>query len=121
MRRSRRRAQTIAAETPLQSRRHAGATRPYQPLTDAEVDKIINTAISLLATSGAVFEPGSEADDLLRAAGCEVADDGVVLIPENVTRQALKTVGKRLVLWDPRQTRLRAYALHAGNDLHRCL
>ncbi len=100
MRRSRRRTQSAEPITLQQSRRHAGATRPYLPLSEAEADKIIDTAISLLATSGAVFEPSSEADDMLREAGCEVGSDGVVLIPEIVTRQALATVGKKLVLWD---------------------
>jgi len=100
MRRSRRRNQSAEAETTRPSRRHVGPTRPYLPLGDAEADKIINTAISLIATSGVVFEPGSEADDLLRSAGCKFQDDGVVLIPEAVTKEALKTVARHLVLWD---------------------
>ncbi len=100
MRRSHRRKQSIEAEATRLSRRHAGPTRPYMPLSDAEADKIVDTAISLLASSGVVFEPGSEADGMLCGAGCKVQDDGVVLIPEKVTRKALETVGKHLVLWD---------------------
>lgn len=100
MRRARRHRLSAASGTPAPSGRHAGATRPFEPLRGAESDLIIETAISLIATSGVVFEPGTEADALLRAAGCDVGEDGIVLIPEEVTRAALRTVGKRALLWD---------------------
>ncbi len=100
MRRSQRRNRTVGVKTTRPSPRHAGPTAPYLPMSATQADKIIDTAISLLATSGVVFEPGSEADDLLRRAGCNVGDDGIVLIPEHVTRGALKTVAKSTLLWD---------------------
>jgi trimethylamine--corrinoid protein Co-methyltransferase len=99
--RTRRRSRKIDAQViPEPTGRHAGGTRPYAPLTDAEADLIVDTAIRLVATSGVVFEPGTEADDLLRAAGCTFDEGGIVKIPEKVTRRALRTVGKLTVLWD---------------------
>lgn len=100
MRRSRRRAQNTASQIPAATGFHAAATRPYDPLTEAEATRIIDAAVSLLATSGAVFEPGTEADRLLRDAGCDVKGDGIVLIPEKVTRAALNSVAKSATLWD---------------------
>ena len=40
---------------------HLGPTSAYAPLSEAEVDKVIDTAVMLLAESGVVFEPGSPA------------------------------------------------------------
>ncbi|WP_264213772.1 trimethylamine methyltransferase family protein [Leisingera thetidis] len=64
------------------------------------MDKIVDTAIELLATSGVVFEPGGEADSLLHNAGCTQSDDGIVTIPESVTRRALDTAARKTELWD---------------------
>ena len=90
MRRARRRSKETAPKAPIPSGRHAGWTQPYQPLTPPDVSLIIDTALKLVATSGVIFEPGSEADDLLAGAGCEVKGDGLVLIPEEVSRWALE-------------------------------
>ena len=87
MRRSRRRAQTTLIAPPPPDGRHTGRTLAYQPLTDQDIDLIIKTAIELVESSGVIFEPGSEADDLLAAAGCEMGEDGLVKIPQGVTRQ----------------------------------
>ncbi len=102
MRRGRRRSSEVAtaAPPPAPTGQHAGATQAYQPLSDADVELIIDTAINLVATSGVIFEPGSEADALLAAAGCSVGADGLVLIPEAVSRRALETVAKSATLWD---------------------
>ena len=100
MRRARRRSKETAPKAPIPSGRHAGWTQPYQPLTPTDVSLIIDTALKLVATSGVIFEPGSEADDLLTGAGCEVKGDGLVLIPEEVSRWALESVAKSTILWD---------------------
>lgn len=96
--RSRQRSQTAAPRRPNTC--HAGPTPAYEPLSKAGVAKIVDTAISLMASSGVVFEPGTEADDLLRNAGCEMADDGVVKIPEAVTRKALQTLAREVLIHD---------------------
>lgn len=85
---------------PKERGRHAGPTPPYGFMSDSEVTGIIDTAIALMASSGIVFEPGTEADDLLRSAGCDVGTDGVVKIPEAVARSALKTTSRQTTLFD---------------------
>ncbi|SHJ08614.1 Trimethylamine:corrinoid methyltransferase [Shimia gijangensis] len=100
MRRGRTRKQPETQENVRPSTRHFGATPAYGPLSDSEVTKVIGTAISLMASSGIVFEPGTEADDLLRDAGCTLGDDGIVKIPEAVTQRALETVARKTVLYD---------------------
>lgn len=79
---------------------HSLTTPGYTPLTQTQVDEIVNTAIELLAISGVVFEAGGEADGLLRGAGCNFSDDGIVTIPEPVTRRALETAARVTTLWD---------------------
>lgn len=79
---------------------HLGPTAPYAPLSDAEVTRIIDTTCQLLADSGVVFEPGTEADDLLRAAGCSLSPDGLVRIPVEVTRAALASTARYTELWN---------------------
>ena len=80
--------------------RHAGPTPPYGFMSDAEVTRVIETAITLMASSGIVFESGTEADDLLQNAGCDVGTDGIVKIPEAVTRKALQTTSRQTTLFD---------------------
>ena len=69
MRRTRRRPSTAIHAPAPTTGRHRGPTSLYQPMSEADVDLIIETSITLLARSGVVFEPGTEADRLLAAAG----------------------------------------------------
>ncbi|MCP4409691.1 MAG: hypothetical protein GY807_18480, partial [Gammaproteobacteria bacterium] len=100
MRRTRSRKRTVAGETTRHHGGHAGPTPPYGCMSDADIGKIIDTSISLLESAGVVFEPGTEADDLLLGAGCEMNPDGIVKIPERVTRDALKNTSRQATLWD---------------------
>ncbi len=100
MRRGRTRQSQVEAAPPRPDGFHAGLTSAYTPLSDADADKIIDTAIMLLAEAGVVFEPGTRADDLLRDAGCTLDGEGIVKIPQTVTRRALETVAKKTVLYD---------------------
>ena len=79
---------------------HDAATAPYQPLPAEQVERLIDSAILLLHDSGAAFEPGSQAMDILKAGGCTVADDGVVRFDPDIVRGALESVGKSVKLWD---------------------
>jgi len=100
MRRGRRRSLEANQTAPPPTGLHSVGTQPYLPLSPQDVELIIDTAFELVATSGVIFEPGSEADALLSAAGCTVHSDGLVLIPEAVSRRALQTVAKSATLWD---------------------
>lgn len=100
MRRGRTRQAKVEAAPQRPDGLHGRLTTAYAPLRDADADKIIDTAITLLAESGVVFEPGTRADDLLRGAGCTLDGKGIVKIPQAVTRRALETVAKKIVLYD---------------------
>ncbi|UWQ32340.1 trimethylamine methyltransferase family protein [Leisingera sp. M527] len=100
MRRARSRRKTVSIEAPASKGPHSRATPAYAPLTQGQVDKIVDTTVELLATSGVVIEPGGEADGLLRQAGCVLSDGGIVKIPETVTRRALATAARKTTLWD---------------------
>ena len=47
------------------STRHTGRTEPYDILTADGAQRVIDAALELLASSGVVFEPGSEALEIL--------------------------------------------------------
>lgn len=100
MRRGRSRNKPAAPIAQRPETRHFGPTPAYGPLSDADVTKVVDTAISLMATSGIVFEPGTEADDLLRAYGCDVGADGIVKFPEDITRRALETMAHEVEIFD---------------------
>lgn len=100
MRRGRARKITETAEVTRPQTRHFGPTPSYGPLSDADVAKVIDTTIALMESSGIIFEPGTEADDLLRAYGCDVGEDGIVKFPQEVTRRALDTMARETLIYD---------------------
>lgn len=80
--------------------RHSTRTRAYDPISDLDADRILNEVFDHLATLGCRFDPGTEADALMAAAGCEVMGNGVIRIPEPVTRAALAGCAKTVKLWN---------------------
>ena len=79
---------------------HSSASRPYDPMTQANAVQVIQAALTLLQDIGVRFEPGTEADVLLAAAGCRVGPDGLVRMPSDVVRAALATSARSVRLWD---------------------
>ncbi|MBL8907414.1 MAG: trimethylamine methyltransferase family protein [Rhizobiales bacterium] len=73
---------------------HSAATRPYQPLHAEGVKTLIEAAISLLADSGVVFDPETEAAEIFSRAGCATTQDGIVRIPPTLVHQALCTAAR---------------------------
>lgn len=79
---------------------HLGPTQPYSPVRDEDAERIINAAFRLVSEIGVRFEPGTEADQLLAAAGCDVQPDGVIRIPVAVMKRALASCAKSATLWN---------------------
>ncbi|HUX74835.1 MAG TPA: trimethylamine methyltransferase family protein [Steroidobacteraceae bacterium] len=98
--RNRRPQPAAAAPAPIDRGLHGGLTRPYELLPAQEVDRLIESACALLRDTGCVFEPGTEAIDLLRAAGCPVSGDGVVRFDPALVRDAIEGCAKSVRLWD---------------------
>lgn len=96
----RRRAASAAAPGVADRGLHLGPTPPYEPFDAATVDRLIDAAVALLHDSGCVFEPGTEATRILRAAGCEASADGVVRFEPELVRAALGSVSKQVRLWN---------------------
>jgi trimethylamine---corrinoid protein Co-methyltransferase len=84
---------------------HHGLTAAYAPLPAEQAQRLIDSALMLLKDSGVVFEPGTEALDILRAGGCDVAADGVVRFDPALVRDALGSTAKSAQLWDRTGTR----------------
>lgn len=83
---------------------HSAMSRAYDTLPPADTARVVEAALILLEEIGVRFEPGTEADALLAAAGCRV-DGGVVKIPAPVARAALDTCAKSIRLWNREGTR----------------
>lgn len=88
------------APAPIERGRHGGLTNPYGLLPQEHIELLIESAYALLRDTGCAFEPGTEAIDLLKAAGCEVDDDGVVRFDPALVREAIATSAKSARLWD---------------------
>jgi trimethylamine--corrinoid protein Co-methyltransferase len=94
-----------AGQTPADPGLHRGLTAAYEPLPAEQAQRLIDAALILLKDSGVVFEPGTEAIDILRAGGCDVAADGVVRFDPALVRDALGSTAKSAQLWDRSGTR----------------
>ena len=79
---------------------HVGRTAPYDILAIDEVQRIIDAAMELLDTSGVVFEPGSQALEILTNNGCDASSDGIVRIAPELVREALSSTAKTVKVWD---------------------
>ena len=84
---------------------HSRASRPYDTIAPAEAERVAGAALALLSEIGLRVEPGTEADELLARAGCDVAPGGVVRIPAQVVRAALDTCARSVRLWNRDGTR----------------
>jgi len=93
-------ASPTAPSTPVDRGLHHGPTAPYEAISADKIDRIIEGAIRVLHESGVVFERGSEALALLRAAGCQVIDECIVRFEPAMVRRALQTVSRSVRLWD---------------------
>jgi trimethylamine--corrinoid protein Co-methyltransferase len=90
----------VPATAPADRGRHGGVTNRCELLPQHDVDQLIDGACELLRDTGCAFEPGTEAIELFKAAGCQVHDDGVVRFAPELVRDAIATTAKSATLWD---------------------
>ena len=86
--------------TPEVDGRHNAATQPYDFFADGVAENLIEFAIELLVESGVGFTPGSAALDYLEKGGCDLSSEGIVKMPSDVVREALRTSAKSTRLWN---------------------
>ena len=82
------------------SNRHVGNTEPYDILSADGAKRVIDASLELLESSGVVFEPGSEALEILADNGCNASSDGIVRIAPDMVHDALASVSRSVKLWD---------------------
>jgi len=81
-------------------RTYIGDARPHEPLSDAQVEKIINAVFQLMREVGVKFDPDPRVTHLLSEAGCTISSDGIVKFPEELVRESLDSVAKSAKLWN---------------------
>lgn len=81
-------------------RTYHGKMRPYDPLSNADAQKIIDAVFQLMHETGVKFDPEPRALELLSGAGCEISPDGIVKFPPALVKQSLDSVGRRVELWN---------------------
>ena len=82
------------------STRHVGKTEPYDILAADRAQRIIDASLEMLESSGVVFEPGSEALEILADNGCDASSEGIVHIAPELVHEALDSVSRSVKLWD---------------------
>lgn len=71
----------------------------YQPLSDADVKKIIDNALRLLEKTGVRVYYSKEAMEHFKIAGASVKSDGqTVLLPRTLVEDAVASAPSRIVL-----------------------
>jgi len=80
--------------------RHVGRTEPYDILAADAAQRIIDASLELLESSGVVFEPGSEALQILADNGCDATPEGIVRIAPDLVHEALASISRSVKLWD---------------------
>ncbi len=95
----------MSAQAPADPGLHLGTTVPYEPMRAVDVQQLVDATFTLMRESGVGFEPGSEALEILSAAGCAVSDDGVVRFEPELVAAALASTARSAKLWDRSGTR----------------
>jgi len=67
-------------------------------LSESDVNRIVNEAMSVLGKVGIYIE-NSEAKELVASSGGRIADNGRVLIPEELARKAISTAPESVTLY----------------------
>jgi trimethylamine:corrinoid methyltransferase-like protein len=73
---------------------------PYDPLSQKDVETILDSALRLMRETGVKFDPEPRGMELFSQAGCEISSEGVVKFPPKLVESSLESVGKRFTLWD---------------------
>jgi trimethylamine:corrinoid methyltransferase-like protein len=79
---------------------HVGPTAPYDPLPEADAQRLIDTTFELMRDVGVGFEPDPEVMRLFSEAGCSVSDEGLVKFDPGLVKQAIASVAKSVKLWN---------------------
>lgn len=79
---------------------HVGPTAPYDPLSEADAQRLINSAIEVMRDVGVGFEPDPKVMKLFAQANCEISDEGTVKFAPDLVWRSIKSVAKTVKLWN---------------------
>lgn len=79
---------------------HTAATPPYDPMSEAAAERVIETAIDTMGDTGVAFDPDPRVMSLFGDAGCRVSDSGIVRFPEALVRDTLSAMPKGVRIWN---------------------
>jgi trimethylamine:corrinoid methyltransferase-like protein len=77
-----------------------GNAPPYDPLSEAEAQRVVAATLALMHDPGVRFDPDPRVLDLFSAAGCDVSREGLVKIDPELSRASLDSVAKSVRIWD---------------------
>lgn len=81
-------------------RTYHGNTPPYNILSDASMQKILETIYQLMREVGIKFDSDPRVLDLLSSEGCDISRDGIVRFPTDLVKSSLNTAGKSARVWN---------------------
>jgi trimethylamine:corrinoid methyltransferase-like protein len=76
------------------------ATPPYEPLSQADVQRIVQAAHQLMRETGVQFDPDPRVLDLFSDAGCDVGSEGLVKFDPEIVDESLETAARSVEIWD---------------------
>jgi trimethylamine--corrinoid protein Co-methyltransferase len=82
------------------SRSHHGSSLPYDPLSTADVQGILDAVFQLMREIGVKFGPHPRVLDLFSDAGCDISAESMVKFPTELVKNSLGSVAKNAKIWN---------------------
>ncbi|MEW6440055.1 MAG: trimethylamine methyltransferase family protein [bacterium] len=79
---------------------HRANTNPHAPLSDAELQKMIDAIFRLMRETGVKFDTVPEVMDILSDAKCDISSNGIVKFPTDLVRGCIDSTAKSVKVWD---------------------
>ena len=79
---------------------HNTGVQPQNPLTEAQLKRIIDAIFQLLREIGVKFEGNPKVMDIFSDAGCEITREGVVKFPTDLVQDCIDSVGRSARIWN---------------------
>ncbi len=76
------------------------SVKPQNPLTEAQLKKIIDSIFELMREVGVKFDPNPHVMDLFSDAGCQITKEGSVKFPTDLVQNCIDSAGRSVMLWN---------------------
>jgi trimethylamine---corrinoid protein Co-methyltransferase len=75
-------------------------TNPHAPLSDADLQRIINAIFQLMRETGVKFDPVPKVMDMLSDAKCDISASAIVKFPTDLVRGCIDSAAKSVKVWN---------------------